>query len=88
MKQHHAPAKFALALILTAAAVTGCKKQEVNPPAPEVVAPPANTAPTGSPPADSTMPPPATTPPADGASGTTTPPAGTTPDPAAPPPAR
>ena len=86
MKQHHAPAKFIFALILTAAAVTGCKKQEVDAPAPEVVAPPANTAPTPAPaPADSTTPPPAVVPPGDT---TTPPPAGTTPDPAAPPPAR
>ena len=84
MKQHHAPAKFIFALILTAAAVTGCKKQEVDAPAPEVVAPPANTAPTPAP-ADSTTPPPAVVPPGDT---TTPPPAGTTPDPAAPPPAR
>jgi hypothetical protein len=85
MKQLHAPVKFAFALILTAAAITGCKKQDVNPPAPEVVAPPANTAPTGATPTpDTTTPPPATVPAPDA----TTPPPGTAPDPAGTPPAR
>ncbi|SEN93165.1 hypothetical protein SAMN05428959_103830 [Duganella sp. CF517] len=35
MKKLTAPAKFALAMILTAAAVTGCKKQDADPVTPE-----------------------------------------------------
>ena len=35
MKKLTAPAKFALAMILTAAAVTGCKKQDADPAASE-----------------------------------------------------
>lgn len=35
MKKLNIPAKFALALILTAAAVTGCKKQDADPFTPE-----------------------------------------------------
>lgn len=35
MKKLTAPAKFALAMILAAAAVSGCKKQDVDPVTPE-----------------------------------------------------
>ncbi|WP_353403576.1 hypothetical protein [Duganella hordei] len=69
MKQLHVTAKFACALILTAAAVTGCQKKEVDtPPAPEVVTPAPAPAPAATPPAtDSNVTPPAagSTPPAD-----------------------
>lgn len=78
MKQLNVPAKFALALILTAAAVTGCKKQDpVTPEATAPAATPAPATPSTSPTPDATTPPAAgTTPPAD----TTAPPATTTPD--------
>ena len=79
MKQLNVPAKFAFALILTAAAVTGCKKQEADPVTPEATTAPA--------PAPSAMPstpaPDATTPPAAGSpnpTDATTPPATTTPE--------
>nr|WP_315393017.1 hypothetical protein [uncultured Duganella sp.] len=74
MKQLHAPAKFAFALILTAAAVTGCKKQD--PVTPEATAPAPVAAPAPAPDATTPPAPGATTPPAD----TTTPPATTTPE--------
>lgn len=79
MKQLHAPAKFAFALILTAAAVTGCKKQEADPVTPEATTAPAP-APSAAP---ATPTPDATTPPAAGApnpTDATTPPATTTPE--------
>ncbi|HWW71017.1 MAG TPA: hypothetical protein VN089_13835 [Duganella sp.] len=79
MKQLNVPAKFAFALILTAAAITGCKKQD--PVTPEATAPAVTPAPAATP---STSPTPdATTPPAAGTtnpSDATTPPATTTPD--------
>lgn len=72
MKQLHLTGKIACALLLTAAAITGCKdKDPVQPPSP-VVETPAVT-------------PPATTPAPEG--GNMTPPAGTTPAPDAPAPA-
>jgi hypothetical protein len=79
MKQLNVPAKFAFALILTAAAVTGCKKQEADPVTPE-----ATTVPTPAPSATPSTPAPdATTPPAAGSptpTDATTPPATTTPE--------
>ena len=39
MKKLNVPAKFALTLILTAAAVSGCKKQDADPFTPEAPAP-------------------------------------------------
>jgi hypothetical protein len=72
MKQLHLPAKFAFALVLTAAAVTGCKKQEADPVTPEATTMPA--------PAATPTTPSGTTPTPD--AGTTTPPVpmdGTTP---------
>jgi hypothetical protein len=73
MKQLNVTAKFACALILTAAAVSGCQKKDAGtPPAPEVVAPattpPANggTAPAATPEGGNVNPPAAgSTPPAD-----------------------
>jgi len=81
MKQLNVPAKFAFALILTAAAVTGCKKQEADPVTPE-----ATTVPTPAPSATPSTPTPApdaTTPPAAGSptpADGSTPPATTTPE--------
>ena len=80
MKQLNVPAKFAFALILTAAAVTGCKKQEADPVTPEATSAPTP-APSASPAAPAATPD-ATTPPAAGTTPTdaTTPPAATTPE--------
>ena len=86
MNNLHVPAKFALAMILTAAAVSGCKKQEADP-----VTPDATTMPTPAPsatpatPAGTATTPDAgmTTPPAAGSATPTdgaTAPATTTPD--------
>lgn len=36
MKNFNVPAKFALAMILTAAAMSACKKQDANPTTPEL----------------------------------------------------
>lgn len=81
MKQLNVPAKFAFALILTAAAVTGCKKQDpVTPEATTATSPAPSAAP-------ATPTPDATTPAAPGApagspnpTDATTPPATTTPE--------
>lgn len=72
MKQLHLTGKIACALVLTAAALAGCKdKDPVQPPSPQVETP-------------ATTPPPAASPtPSTDASGMT-PPAGTTPAPDAP----
>jgi hypothetical protein len=80
MKHLNVPAKFAFAMILTAAAVTGCKKQEADPVTPEATSAPTP-APSASPAAPAATPD-ATTPPAAGTTPTdaTTPPAATTPE--------
>lgn len=80
MKHLNVPAKFAFAMILTAAAVTGCKKQEADPVTPEATSTPTP-APSASPAAPAATPD-ATTPPAAGTTPTdaTTPPAATTPE--------
>lgn len=75
MKQLHLSGKIAFALVLTTAAIAGCKdKEPVAPPSP-VVETPAVT-------------PPATTPAPAPEAGTVTPPAATTPAPEPAPPAR
>lgn len=90
MNHLNVPAKFALAMILTAAAVSGCKKQEADHVTPEAttVPTPAPAATPATPAGNSTTPDAGmTTPPAAGAATPTdgaTPPASTTPD-AAPP---
>jgi hypothetical protein len=79
MKQLNVTAKFACALLLAGAAITGCQKKPVdNPPAPEVATPAP--APAVTPPATAPATTPDATPPATGS----TPPADT-PPPATPP---
>ena len=76
MKQFNVPTKFACALLLTAAAISGCQKKDAGtPPAPEVAAPATTPPATGgnapattpegnaNPPATGSTPPPADTPP-------------------------
>lgn len=75
MKQLHLTGKIACALILTAAAMAGCKDRDpVQPPSPVVETP-------------ATTPPPAATPAPAPEGGNMTPPAGTTPAPDTPAPA-
>ena len=82
MKQLHLTGKIAFALVLTTAALVGCKdKDPVQPPTP-VVENPAATPPAATPPAATPAPAPAPE------AGTVTPPATTTPAPEPTPPAR